>query len=161
MVVGACTTTTFMTPMAIILTILITITTIGLLMEVEITVGTIRTLVNTTRMAKMYGTTKWLTTHTGVNNLELTGIIIAIHTITITTLKITIQKMDMTHMHLILIILPTHMATKDLISEHTMVGMFMITMAIGARSKTITMIPMATSLTTHSNGFTTGMQMVT
>ena len=48
MAVGACTTTTFMTPMAIIPTILISITTIGLLMEVEITAGTIRTLVNTT-----------------------------------------------------------------------------------------------------------------
>ena len=106
-------------------------------------------------MEKMYGTTKWLTTLTGVTNSEPTGIKYVIHTTTITIVKIT------TLMISILIILLTHMVTKDPISEHTVVGKFTITMAVGARSKTITMIPMATSLMTHNYGDTTGMQMAT
>ena len=101
-------------------------------------------------MEKMYGTTKWLTTLTGVTNSEPTGIKYVIHTTTITIVKISI-----------LIIPLTHMVTKDPISEHTVVGKFTITMAVGARSKTITMIPMATSLMTHNYGDTTGMQMAT
>ena len=143
MAAGACTTTMSMIPMVTIHTTKSTTTTIGHLVEMEITAGTIRTSATTTiSMVKMSGTTRRLITLTGVKKLEHTGNSTVIHTNTIHTMA----RMILIHT-IRTTTIQTIKGTIHVTSKNTMDWMF--TMAAGVITTTTSMIQMATTLTTR------------